>query len=185
MLISALGSIGDRLDTKFAAAYFVPAFVAVLGTIAIVARQAGETRFIDWVDQFDAIQQGVLVFALLLSAVLAAQLLRALALPIGDLFTGRAYPDVIRRLLRPVQARARAHALSGRRMVERGDRLFPHDRADLEPTAFGNVVAAAADYPQLVYGMDPYYWWPRLIPLCCRWNTRIPCGRWKRRCERC
>jgi hypothetical protein len=31
MLFSAVGSLGDRLDPKFMTAYFLPAFVAVLG----------------------------------------------------------------------------------------------------------------------------------------------------------
>jgi hypothetical protein len=33
MLFSAVGAIGDKLDSKFMTAYFFPAFVAVLGSI--------------------------------------------------------------------------------------------------------------------------------------------------------
>jgi hypothetical protein len=50
-------------------------------------------------------------------------------------------------------------------LASRGDRLYPHDPADTEPTAFGNVLAATADYPRLVYAMESYHWWPRLLPL--------------------
>ena len=50
-------------------------------------------------------------------------------------------------------------------LTSRGDRLFPRDPADTEPTAFGNVLAAGDDYPRLVYAMEPSHWWPRLLPL--------------------
>jgi hypothetical protein len=50
-------------------------------------------------------------------------------------------------------------------MVSRGERLYPHDPADTAPAAFGNVLATAAEYPRLVYGMESYHWWPRLLPL--------------------
>jgi hypothetical protein len=165
MLISALGSIGDRLDSKFITAYFFPAFVAVLGTIAILVRQAGDARFIAWVAQFDSLQQGVIVFALLLGTFMLAHMLRAMARPIAQVFAGRAYPEVVRRLLLPVQERDHARARGDQRAMDRGERLFPRERGDLEPTAFGNILAASADYPRLVYGMETYHWWPRLLPL--------------------
>ena len=47
MLFSALGSLGDRFDAKFITAYFAPAFVAVLGTIAILVTAVGGERFGD------------------------------------------------------------------------------------------------------------------------------------------
>src|SRR4051794_22160112 len=108
MLISALGSIGDRLDSKFTTAYFFPAFVAVLGTIAILVRQAGDARFVTWVGQFDSLQQGVIVFVLLLGTFMLAHMLRAMARPIAQVYSGRAYPELLRRLLLPVQARDHA-----------------------------------------------------------------------------
>jgi hypothetical protein len=50
-------------------------------------------------------------------------------------------------------------------MSSRDERLVPIDPADTAPTALSNVLAAASDYPRYVYGMDTYYWWPRLMPL--------------------
>jgi hypothetical protein len=49
-------------------------------------------------------------------------------------------------------------------MLSRDERLVPVDPTDTAPTALGNVLAAA-DYPRHVYGMDAFYWWPRLLPL--------------------
>jgi hypothetical protein len=165
MFLSALGSLGQRLDAKFVAAYFFPAFVAVLGTIAIVVRQAGNTSFIAWLDQFDSLQQGGIFLVLLLGTLMLAHLLQALERPIGRLYAGRAYPELVRRLLLPAQQSDRARIRLDLSTYQRGERLFPRDPADLAPTAFGNVVAASADYPRAVYGMDTYYWWPRLLPL--------------------
>jgi hypothetical protein len=42
---------------------------------------------------------------------------------------------------------------------------FPQDAGDIKPTRFGNVLAAAAEHPRLVYAMDGALWWPRLMPL--------------------
>ena len=145
--------------------YFFPAFLAVLGTIAIVVRQAGDATFIAWIAQFDSLQQGVIVLVLLLGTLLLAQLLQALARPIGRLYAGRAYPELVRRALLPAQHADRARTRFDLSTYQRGVRLFPRDPADTEPTAFGNVLAASADYPRQVYGMDTYYWWPRLLPL--------------------
>ena len=165
MFLSALGSLGQRLDPKFITAYFFPAFLAVLGTIALVVRQAGDTTFITWIAQFDSLQQGVIVLGLLLGTLMLAHLLEALARPIGRLYAGRAYPELVQRLLVPTQQADRAHAAFDLRAYQRGTRLFPRDPAELAPTAFGNVVAASADYPRAVYGMDTYHWWPRLLAL--------------------
>ena len=58
MLFSAIGSLGDRLDSKFITAYFFPAFVAVLGTIAILVTAIGGERFAERIAQFDSAATG-------------------------------------------------------------------------------------------------------------------------------
>jgi hypothetical protein len=141
MLLSALSVMGQRLDTKFIAAYFFPAFFAVLGTIVIVVLKAGNAAFLAWVDQFDSLQQAIIVLVVLLGTFLLAHLLQALVHPIEQLYAGHAYPEVIRRLL-PAQRSARAYTPFDLSTYERGTRLFPRDPGDLAPTAFGNVVAA-------------------------------------------
>src|SRR5690242_19748578 len=129
MFLSALGSVGQRLDPKFVTAYFFPAFVAVLGTMAIVVRYAGNARFIAWLAQYDSLQQGVIFLALLLGTLMLAYMLQSLARPIGRLYAGRAYPELVRRLLRPVQARERGKVRLDRTTYQRGDRLIPRDPA--------------------------------------------------------
>ena len=46
MLFSAVGSIGERLDSKFITAYFFPAFIAVLSLV----HQTYQSIFVDrWI----------------------------------------------------------------------------------------------------------------------------------------
>jgi hypothetical protein len=164
MLFSALGSIGSRLDSKFITAYFAPAFVAVLGTLWILVVSTGSERFGAWIEQLDSVEQAIAVLVLLLVTSMLGHVLQALARPIAQLFAGRAWPELFQRPLIENQRRARARARL-KELLSRGDRLYPRDSADTAPTAFGNVLTAAADYPRLVYAMDPYHWWLRLLPL--------------------
>jgi len=159
------GSLGERLDAKFLTAYFFPAFVAVLGTFWILVTATGGERFAERVEQLDSVEQTLAVFLLLLTTAMIAHLLRALARPIAQLFAGRAFPALVKNPAIQRQLLARARVPAGIVMGSRGERLYPHDPADTAPTAFGNVLAMAADYPHLVYGMEPYHWWPRLLPL--------------------
>jgi hypothetical protein len=165
VLIAALGSLGERLDAKFISAYFFPAFVAVLGTIVILVRTLGGERFVEWLEQSDSTKEALTALVLVLLTLMVAEMLRAMARPIARWYIGRAFPELIKHPSLQHQLRARARARIGLGMVLRGDRLFPHDPTDTEPTAFGNVVAAGVDYPRLIYAMDTYHWWPRLLPL--------------------
>jgi len=160
-----MGSLGERLDSKFITAYFFPAFAAVLGTFWILVAATGGERFAERLEQLDSVQQAIAVVLLLLTTAMIAHLLRALARPIAQLFAGRAFPTLIKNPAIQRQLRARARVPAGMVMVSRGERLYPHDPADTAPTAFGNVLATAADYARLVYGMESYHWWPRLLPL--------------------
>jgi hypothetical protein len=160
-----MGSLGKRLDAKFLTANFFPAFAAVLGTFWILVTATGGERFADRVAQFASVEQALAVFLLLLTTSMIAHLLRALARPIAQMFASRAFPALVKNPATQRQLRARVRATVGMAMAARGERLYPHDPADTAPTAFGNVLATAADYPRLVYGMESYHWWPRLLPL--------------------
>jgi hypothetical protein len=164
VLFSALGSIGGRLDSKFITAYFAPAFVAVFGTIVILVRALGGERFGNWVAELDSVKQAIAVVVLVLMTSVLGHVLQALARPIAQMFAGRAWPELVQKPSIRGQLRARARARIDE-LTSRGDRLYPHDPADTAPTAFGNVLVAATDYPRLVYAMEPYHWWLRLLPL--------------------
>ena len=165
MLFSALGSIGDRLDAKFITAYFFPAFVAVLGSIWILVTAVGGERVVERVEELDSVEQGIAVAVILLVTLMLAHLLSALARPIATFYAGRAFPGPVREWSIRGQRKARVRNRTSSIQAGREDRLYPRDPADTQPTAFGNVLAATVDYPHLVYAMEAFHWWPRLMPL--------------------
>ena len=165
MLFSALGSLSSRLDSRFMTAYFFPAFAAVLGTIWILVLAVGNQRFTDRVEGLDSAEQAIVVGVILLATMMLAHMLSAMARPIATLFAGRVYPHPVRDMSVRGQLKARLRARKEMIVAGREDRLYPRDPADTQPTSFGNVLAAIADYPRVVYAMEAFLWWPRLLPL--------------------
>jgi hypothetical protein len=96
MLISAVGSLSERLDSKFITAYFFPAFVAVLGTLWVAVTALGGERFADRLAGLDSVEQAIFTGTLLLITMMVAYMLRWLGRPIAQLFAGRAFPQVVK-----------------------------------------------------------------------------------------
>ena len=182
MFIAALGSLGQRLDTKFVAAYFLPAFVAVLGTIAIVIRQAGDATFIAWVAQFDSLQQGVIILGLLLGTLMVAYLLQALARPIAEAYAGRAYPELVRRRLLPAQLADRAHTPLNARSYQRGERLFPREPAETGADRLRQYLGGERRLPPPRLRHGHVLLVAAAASPSCRRRFWSRCRRWKRRC---
>jgi hypothetical protein len=165
VLFSAIGSLGERLDSRFITAYFFPAFVAVLGSIWILVAAVGGERFAERIEELDSVEQGIGVAIVLLVTLMLAHMLSALARPIATFYAGRAFPAPVREWSLRGQLKARLRNRTSSIHQGREDRLYPRDSAETQPTAFGNVLAAAVDYPRLVYAMEAFHWWPRLMPL--------------------
>lgn len=165
MLFSAIGSLGDRLDSRFITAYFVPAFIAVLGSIWILIAAIGGERFAERLVALDSVEQAIGVALILLLTLMIAHLLSAMARPIATVYAGRAFPTPVREWSIRGQLNARLRTRASTITGAREDRLYPRDPAETQPTAFGNVLAATADYPRLIYAMDAFHWLPRLLPL--------------------
>jgi hypothetical protein len=165
VLFSAIGSLGERLDAKFITAYFFPAFIAVLGSIWILVVSVGGERFGERIAELDSVEQGIGAAVILLATMMLAHMLSALARPIATFYAGRAFPGPVRQWSIRGQLQARLRNRRTSIQAGREDRLYPRDPADTQPTAFGNVLAATADYPKLIYAMDAFHWLPRLLPL--------------------
>ncbi len=165
MLFSAIGSLGDRLDSRFITAYFVPAFIAILGTLWILVTAIGGERFAERIAELDSVEQAIGVALILLATLMLAHLLSGLARPIATMYAGRAFPGPVREWSIRSQLKARLRNRASSIQGGREDRLYPRNPADTQPTAFGNVLAATADYPRLLYAMDAFHWMPRLVPL--------------------
>src|SRR5262245_46917418 len=95
MLASALGALSGRLDSKFLTAYWLPAFVALLGGLGILALAVGAEQMDAWVYGLDAVEQTIGTLILLLLMTMLAFVLRALSRPIVELFAGVALPRTV------------------------------------------------------------------------------------------
>ncbi len=176
MLTNVLSAIGSRLDSKFMAAYWLPAFVGFLGFFALLVRLVGTEQIDDWRQTIDSVEKTLVVLFIVLSITMAAFLLRALTRPIAEIFAGLALPGIVARWSTDGQHRARriseqnAHRGPGTRTSLRRSSLlteqaFPSSDTDMQPTRFGNVLATIAEHPRLAYAMEAFLWWPRLSPV--------------------
>lgn len=178
MLSSAIGALGDRMDSKFLTAYWLPAFVLVLGSICAFGLAVGSGQLDEWISGLDAVEQalGALLIVLLISMV--AFMLRALTRPISELFAGIALPRAIARAFTRGQVRAKARAARLLDGAPHDDSQavdaeaeawlqsrFPTNDANLKPTLFGNLLASVSEHPTVSYSMVGALWWPRLSPL--------------------
>jgi hypothetical protein len=176
---SALSALSGRLDSKFLTAYWLPAFVAVLGGLGILAVLVGPEQMDAWVYELDSVEQTIGALILLLLMTMLAFVLRALSRPITVFFAGDALPLSMAEWSTRGQLRVRnkvAQRLgvtigrtesisSARQQVQWLARSFPLDDTQMQPTLFGNVLAAASEHPWLAYAMAGGVWWPRLSPL--------------------
>ncbi len=161
MFSSMITTVADRFDSQFLAAYWLPAFVATLGGLGIVVARVGPDQAGAWINDRDSAQQTLVVVIGIVVITMFAFVLRALRLPIADLFSGAAFPRVFADRSTQAQQNARHAAFDDAAR----ERFYPRDDANTQPTRFGNVLAAAAEHPRVVYAMDGALWWPRLSPL--------------------
>lgn len=179
MLGSAIGALSDRLDSKFLTAFWLPAFVAVLGGFGILAGLVGADQLVAWIDELDSVQETIAVILIMLAITMVASVLRALSRPIISLFAGEAMPRVVaewsirnQRKARQILSRSLLpgkgqHEVSGssRPYPAVLRQRFPQDESLVQPTAFGNVLETAREHAWIAYAMDGNLWWPRLTPL--------------------
>lgn len=179
MLSSALSALSDRLDSRFLIAFWLPAFVLVLGGIGIMTALVGPSPLENWALTLGPVAQSLVTILLVLFITMLACVLRALTWPIAATFAGDVLPQAFARWSTRGQQRARSRAVqalraspdaaaftaTGRQDRQRLNQLFPQDDRDLMPTLFGNVLATASQHPRLAYAMEGAVWWPRLSPV--------------------
>ena len=177
MIDSTLSSLSDRLDSSFLTACWLPAFVGVLGNIALFTILVGRDAAAAWVYNLDAFEETIVAVIILVVITMVGLLLRALSSVTVGFFVGELLPRRVAAWATRGQQRAwsraqnvgnatntsSAHLLRDqvRRLVEQ---RYPQDETALRPTRLGNMLAAAAEYPWIVYTMDGLLWWPHLWP---------------------
>lgn len=170
MLASALGAIGGRLDSSFLTAFWLPAFVGILGVTGITALATGWSEAIARLASLQNTTQAFLALGLLLGTTLAACLLRALARPVSSAFAGDLLPKGLQIWMRGQQVRKHLAAESTQpgataQATQFTPRQAPRELDSLRATRIGNLMAVAAEHPRLAYAMDGCFWWPRLAPV--------------------
>ncbi|MEZ4564871.1 MAG: hypothetical protein R2853_19250 [Thermomicrobiales bacterium] len=177
MFASALSALSDRLDSKFLTAYWLPAFVAVLGAFGILAAVVGREATEAWVFGLDSVAQTLFALIVLLAMTMVAFILRAVSRPVVEVFAGHTLPRQAARWSARSQRRKQALAdamaasptvtdeTSTQQVALQLGRMYPLDAASVQPTLFGNILATAVEHPRLAYTMEGMVWWPRLAPL--------------------
>ena len=157
-------------------AYWLPACVFVLGSLGILAVRVGPEELATEIIDLDGVEQGLSVVIILVLITILAFIVRALTLPIAAVFAGRALPPALAawstrgqlrrkaRTAHQLQANANAATATAREATCALRQQFPVHDADVQPTAFSNVLAAAGESIWSAYAMEVAVWWPRLEP---------------------
>ena len=161
MFSSMVTGAADRFDTHFFGAYWLPAFVAVIGSIGVVVGRVGPGSAGAGVTDRNSVQQTLIALILIVSITMLAFMLQALRLPMVRLYAGATFSRDV--AAAPVDDRS--GTASGAGPAADRARAGCRGGAPRRPTRFGRVLAAAAEHPRTVYGMDGVIWWARLMPL--------------------
>src|SRR5262245_16823735 len=95
MLSYVISGLGVRVDSKFLTAYWLPAFVAMLGVIGILGARVGPQFVTMWIDDLDSVVQSLSVLIVVVLITMLAIVLRALTRPITEVFAGIALPGAV------------------------------------------------------------------------------------------
>lgn len=166
MLGTFIDKLSSLFDPSFILSHWAPAFVGVALSALLATILVGPGETAAWWDgRTSTVQAGLGLGGLLLITV-SGYLLQSFSVPIV-----RNYEGYWPRLLRWLAVWSKAGQLSdfeSLRKAEAYDILhfrFPQDKKRVMPTGLGNVLTAAEDYPEQVYGMNAPIWWPRLSAL--------------------
>lgn len=178
MLSSVIGALGDRMDSKFLTAYWLPSFVFVFGSLCLLGLGVGWEQLEAWITDLDSVEQTLCALIVVLLISMVAFLLRSLSRPVTEVFAGVALPRVVARAFTRGQVRAKRRASyvlgdTAQPCALEADEFagvwlrnrFPSDDQCLRPTLFGNLLASVSEHPRIAYSMEAALWWPRLSPL--------------------
>lgn len=158
MVTTALAEVKGLVDPRFLLTAFFPVLIFGLAYAMLLAStQRGPSAWIDTWDGWSGSTQAVAAIGVLVICFVLATFASSNGLLLTRLYEGYLGPDWLRHKGEQRQERRRnaTHADVELR--------FPHD--NLRPTALGNVLGAAEDYPRRAYGTDAIVTWPRLFLL--------------------
>jgi hypothetical protein len=156
MLSAVLGEVKGLVDKRFLLGSFFPVLVAVAtGDLLFAAAHDGLSGQIDAWDGYSGIVQAVIAGGVLSAVVLVGAALSSCSILITQLYEGYVGPDWLKR--------AGVHRQTKRKAATTGNRELRFPFGTLWPTALGNVLRAAEEWPELAYGVNVVVVWPRLF----------------------
>lgn len=158
MITAALAEVKSLVDKRFLLNAFFPclAFTA-LALLLLAMGNGGVAHWIATWEGWSGTVQAVIAAAYITGVFVLAAFAISNQVQLTRLYEGWVGPEWLRAWSREGQQRRRDAASADVELT------FPH--GTVRPTALGNVLAAAEDYPGRAYGLDALVVWPRLYPL--------------------
>lgn len=156
MLSTVLTEVKGLVDRRFLLTAFFPMVLFAGGIDFLLASSGGglDDQFVWW-ESASGTTQILLALVVLAAILVAATALSSSAILIAQLYEGYYWPKSISAWGVERQEARKSKTLGNREL------RFPHAR--LLPTALGNVLRAAEEYPELAYGIRTIVVWPRLF----------------------
>ena len=156
MLTTMLGEVKGLVDAAFLRTCFFPTLVFVVaGGVVLATGEGGLDPALTGWDSYSVGLQFLLLGAALALVFVLASFASIAVILLIQVFEGYLLPASLRN--------AGVRRQKARREVSQEKSLrFPGGRDDLMPTALGNVLKAAEEYPRQAYGIDSLVAWPRL-----------------------
>lgn len=175
-----LDAAGGLLDRYFLLAYWIPTLIATVAAMSIRVWAYGLGATWRWwqqcrLTQGDFVHLSLFV-AIFILVTIVAYLLKAFTRSLVQLYEGYWPLWLGRWTTRWVEKRWKRLRCERKEAAESGDMVryavlqhrlyhgYPSRVERLLPTRLGNLLRAAEDYPDIAYGMDGVFWWPRLWP---------------------
>lgn len=158
-------TIAEKMSTflgqSFMVAYWGPAAIGMGAMFGIIVLIQGFQQTFGWLAGGNTITPILFFLGVVMAITMGAYLLASLHHFLIRLYEGY-WPEMpLKNRLKESQSnQAKKQEKEGQRQLH-----FPRCEKRIMPTRFGNVLAAAEEYPSRLYQLDAVTWWPRLVTL--------------------
>ncbi len=164
MFSTLLTEIRGLVDKRFLLSAFFPVLLFGFGADLLIASAHGgiDDQIAAW-KGYSGLFQGMILGGALAGVFLLAAVLSSSSILITQLYEGYRGFDWLKKIGIWRQAKRAAETTGNKELRFPLPNLQPNTAAHLQPTALGNVLRAAEEYPQRAYGANVVVVWPRLF----------------------
>jgi len=156
VLSTIFAELKGVVDKRFLLCSFFPVLVTAFGIdLLATANNGGITRQAETWSSYPGLLQALIIGGGLAAILVLAAVLSSGSLLITQLYEGYFGPKLLKDWWVESQTRQKSKSTGNTEL------RFPV--TTLQPTALGNVLRAAEDYPQRTYGLTTVVVWPRLF----------------------